>query len=204
MHDVLAQGFTGVIVQLEAAEDANSRGMPTAAAEHMGARSRRDGPLRVKRMAGDLQHALRPLALNETPVCAAMQELLLKQDGVRIELLATFKLCGIPRQLPALWEDHLLRIEQEAANQHFRHARADHFFTVALFFDPAGIRLDLRDDGSGFDATTQNEGLGLLGIKERVEEMGGISMIAKRSGERYEDFSVHVPLPSNGDNLPTR
>jgi PAS domain S-box-containing protein len=195
MHDVLAQGFTGVIVQLEAAEDANLRGMPKAAAEHLtrAAEMARYGLREARRSV----HALRPLALYETHVCAAMQELL-RNKTAGTELLATFKLHGTPRQLPAIWEDHLLRIEQEALTNAFRHARADHF-TVALFFDPASIRLELRDDGGGFDATTQHEGLGLLGIKERVEEMGGTLTIASAQGEGTE-ISVHVPLPSNGDS----
>jgi signal transduction histidine kinase len=194
MHDLLAQGFTGVIVQLEAAEDANSRGMPKAAAEHIrrAAEMARFGLREARRSV----QALRPLALNETHVCAAMQELL-RDTTAGTELQATFKLHGIPRQLPAVWEDHLLRVEQEALTNTFRHAGADHF-SVAMFFDPAGIRLELCDDGSGFDATTEHEGFGLLGIKERVEEMGGTLKIASVRGEGTQ-ISVHVPLPSQGD-----
>jgi PAS domain S-box-containing protein len=194
MHDLLAQGFTGVIVQLEAAEDANSRRLPKAAAEHIGraAEMARYGLREARRSV----QALRPLALNGTHVCAAMQELL-RDTTAGTELQTTFKLHGIPRQLPAVWEDHLLRVEQEALTNTFRHAGADHF-SVAMFFDPAGIRLELCDDGSGFDATTEHEGFGLLGIKERVEEMGGTLTIASVRGEGTQ-ISVHVPLPSQGD-----
>jgi PAS domain S-box-containing protein len=195
MHDVLAQGFTGVIVQLEAAEDANSKGLPKAAAEHIerAAEMARYGLREARRSV----HALRPLALNENHICAAMQELL-ENMTAGTKLRSAFTPHGIPRQLPALWEDHLLRIEQEALTNTIKHAHADHFSAV-MYFEAAGLRFELRDDGSGFDGITEHGGLGLLGIKERVEEMGGKLTIASAPGKGTQ-ISVHVPLPSQDGN----
>ena len=63
MHDTLAQGFTGVIVQLEAAEDATSRGLPDEAAKHL-VRARDLARDSLKEARRSVQ-ALRPQALDD-------------------------------------------------------------------------------------------------------------------------------------------
>src|SRR5206468_9171742 len=53
-----------------------------------------------------------------------------------------------------------------------RHARASEF-KVLLVFDSSEIRLELRDNGCGFDLQRRHEGFGLQGMSERAEGMGG-------------------------------
>src|SRR6185295_11204348 len=70
IHDTLAQGFTGVIVQLEAAEDARLRGLAAEADEHL--HRARDMARESLGEARRSVHALRPQALEENDLCEAL------------------------------------------------------------------------------------------------------------------------------------
>jgi len=73
-----------------------------------------------------------------------------------------------------------------------RHARASEF-KVLLAFDSSEIRLDLRDNGRGFDPERRHEGFGLQGMRERAEGMGG--QISINSGEgKGTVISIVLPL----------
>ena len=69
-------------------------------------------------------------------------------------------------------EDELLRIGQEVLTNTLRHANATEF-KVVLMFEPQELRLELRDNGRGFDPGSRHDGFGLLGIRERIEGRGG-------------------------------
>jgi signal transduction histidine kinase len=169
IHDTLAQGLTGVIVQLEAAEDAQARNLVKDAAAHVERASElaREGLQEARRSV----QALRPLVLAGKNLSAAMEELMRKMT-MGTSLRAEFTIQGEPQPLPQEWEENLLRVGQEVLTNTLRHARASHF-KVHFVFDPQTIRLELRDDGCGFDPAKRHDGFGLLGIKERVETMGG-------------------------------
>ncbi|MGH7969370.1 MAG: GAF domain-containing protein, partial [Limisphaerales bacterium] len=107
IHDTLAQGFTGVIVQLEAAADASSEGLTKDANEHI-ARAGDLARWSLQEARRSVQ-ALRPLALEEKDLYGALDDLLKKMttgSGLQTELA----LKGAPRGLPTLWGENLLRI----------------------------------------------------------------------------------------------
>jgi signal transduction histidine kinase len=169
IHDTLAQGLTGIIVQLEAAADARSKSVPAEAdehltrAEHLARESLNEARRSVR--------ALRPQALEEKDLAEALEPLITKMTAgttVRTE----FVLKGTPRKLPSDWEQNLLRILQEVLTNVLRHARAG-LFRAEIVFAPDEIRFDMRDDGCGFDPGRKSDGFGLLGIRERAEAMGG-------------------------------
>lgn len=179
MHDTLAQGFTGVIVQLEAAADATSKGLTDESCRHLDRASSL-----ARESLKEAQYSVRALrqpALEEHTLCEALESLLQKMtEGatVRAELI----LQGSLRSLPPMWEGNILRIGQEVLTNALRHAHASEFKTK-LVFDPEEIRLELRDNGRGFDPASRYDGFGLLGIRERVEGMGGQLSIQSASGE---------------------
>jgi PAS domain S-box-containing protein len=178
VHDTLAQGFTGVIVQLEAAADATSKGFAQEAGTHL----ERAGELAREslREARRSVQALRPQALEENRWSEALDGLIKKMTagtGLRSE----FVLRGQPMPLPADWEENLLRIGQEVLTNALRHAGATEFKTH-LVFAPEEIRLELRDNGRGFDPESKQDGFGLLGVRERVEGMGGQIAIQSAKG----------------------
>jgi PAS domain S-box-containing protein len=169
MHDTLAQGFTSVILQLEAAEDAQARNLAKDVAAHIKRASElaRESLQEARRSV----HALRPLVLAGKNLCAALGELIRKMV-TGTNLRTEFIVQGEPQLLPQEWQENLLRVGQEVLTNTLRHAGASHF-KAHFAFDPETIRLELRDDGCGFDPAKRCDGFGLLGIQERVESMGG-------------------------------
>ena len=169
VHDTLAQGLTGVIVQLEAAGDATSKGLGLEAGDHL---SRavdlaRDSLNEARRSV----QALRPQVLQDQDLTTAMSEMVDKMTA-RTSLRARFKVRGDAVTLPHDWEDNLLRIGQEAVTNVVRHAQASEF-AMEVNFASEAVTLTVRDNGCGFIPTARYDGFGLVGIQERVESMGG-------------------------------
>jgi len=191
VHDTLAQGFTGVIVQLEAAADATSKGLTSEADAHVkrAGRLARDSLQEARRSV----RALRPQELENETLAAAMAALFRKMtEGT--EVRSQFVVSGSPRDLPPEWDVHLLRIGQEVATNMLRHACA-HRFDVEMTFAQKELRLQLRDDGRGFDLAVAHDGLGLVGLRERVERMGGTVAIESADGHGAT-VSIALPLPA--------
>src|SRR2546426_690288 len=179
IHDTLAQGFTGVIVQLEAVEEAMSKHQAVKASGHLD----RAGELAREslREARRSVQALRPQALEEKPLSEALKDLIERMtQGTTVR--AKFASQGKRRKLPPEWETNLLRIGQEVLTNVLRHARASEF-KVLLVFDSSEIRLELRDNGCGFNPQRKHEGFGLQGMRERAEGMGGRLTIQSAAGK---------------------
>jgi signal transduction histidine kinase len=188
IHDTLAQGFTGVIVQLEAVEEAMSQGLSAKAAEYVA----RAGDLARESLqeARRSVRALRPQTLEENDLCEALQRLI-NQMTAGTGVQAVFNVRGQQPELPPEWEDNLLRIGQEVLTYVLRHAQAGKF-KAGITFDTAELRLNLSDNGKGFDPGGRHQGFGLQGIKERVKAMGGQLSIQSAKGE---GTAVSIVLP---------
>jgi PAS domain S-box-containing protein len=189
IHDTLAQGFTGVIVQLEAVEEAMSQGLLAKADEYV----TRAGALARESLqeARRSVRALRPQTLEENDLCEALQSLIRKMtEGTSVQ--AAFNVRGQPPELSPEWEENLLRIGQEVLTNVLRHANATRF-NAQLAFHKGEIRLDLRDNGRGFDPIARHDGFGLHGMRERVEGMGGRLSIESAKGQGTV-ISVVLPL----------
>src|SRR5882762_771570 len=197
IHDTLAQGFTGVIVQLEAVEEAMSRNQAVKASGHLD----RAGELAREslREARRSVQALRPQALEEKQLSEALKDLIEKMTrGTTVH--AKFTLQGKRRNLLPEWETNLLRIGQEVLTNVLRHARANEF-KVLLVFDSSEIRLELRDNGCGFDPQRKQEGFGLQGMRERAEGMGGRLTIQSAAGK---GTAISIVLPVTTASEPER
>jgi len=197
IHDTLAQGFTGVIVQLEAAGDATSKGLAKETEEHL----RRAGDLARESLkeARRSVRALRPQALDEKNLCQALEDLLRKMTA-GTTLPAEFNVQGQPRSLPPEWEENILRICQEVLTNALRHAHASQF-KAQLLFVPSAVRLDLCDNGCGFDPAGKHDGFGLMGMRERVEGMGGKITIHSATGK---GTAILIVLPLATDSIEPR
>ena len=196
IHDTLAQGFTGVIVQLEAIEEAMSQGLVAKAGEYL----TRAGELARESLqeARRSVQALRPQTLEEKDVCEALESLLRKMTG-GTSLQAEFIVRGQPPELPLDWEENLLRIGQEVLTNVLRHAQAGKF-SALLAFGEKEIRLEFRDNGSGFDPAARHDGFGLHGMRERVQAMGGRLAIQSARGQGTE-ISIVLPLARTGETV---
>lgn len=190
IHDTLAQGFTGVILHVEAAEEAMSRKRLETVIGHLRGAGEiaRDGLREARRSV----RALRPLALEEKKLAEVLEELIMKLT-VGTAVQATFTLQGEPRELPPETETNFLRIGQEALTNAIRHARPSKF-DVLLSFGERELRLSLCDNGCGFEPDPKNSGFGLQGMAERAESMGGHFSIQSANG-KGTTISVTIPLP---------
>ncbi|MBU0610257.1 MAG: PAS domain S-box protein [Armatimonadetes bacterium] len=179
IHDTLAQGFTGIIIQLEAAEDVLAE-QPEAARLHMlQARTlARESLAEARRSVW----ALRPLALGADDLGYAFLHLvhsLSESSGTPIG----FTLCGVLRPLSQDVEHHLLRIGQEALTNALRHAHAAEI-RVTLTCGADSIELTVEDSGAGFDVTSATyQGLGLRGMQERADALRGQLTITSVPGQ---------------------
>jgi PAS domain S-box-containing protein len=194
IHDTLAQGFTGVIVQLEAAGEAMSQSRTAIVSDHLNQAG--DLARESLREARRSMQALRPQALEEKQLSEALKDLVKKMTA-NTTVKAEFASQGEQPKLPPEWEANLLRIGQEVLTNVLRHARASEF-NVLLVFDSREIRLNLRDDGCGFDPKRRYEGFGLQGMRERAEAMGGQLSIVSANGKGTM-ISIVLPLASTDE-----
>jgi len=194
IHDTLAQGFTGVIIQLEAAEDSISRGRQKEADKHLhrAASLARQSLSEARRSA----HALRPDALERDNLWEALKGII-KNTKAGTALHTTFELRGKLPDLPPIWQENLLHVGQEALTNALKYAHAKSFRT-RLRCNQKEVRLELRDDGAGFELKDQHDGLGLTGMRERVEQMNGQLEITSVRGR---GTNVVVALPLNQESV---
>jgi signal transduction histidine kinase len=180
IHDTLAQGFTGVIVQLDTAVEALRDEEPEDAAKHI--RRARELARESLTEARRSVHALRPQALERAAFPDALKAII-TNSAAGTSLRTDFQLKGKPRELQPAVEEHLLHIGQEALTNALKHAHATEF-QARLCFDSGAVRLELRDNGDGFVVDAVNGGgFGLIGMKERAEQIGAtLAVTSKPSG----------------------
>ncbi|MCA9896982.1 MAG: PAS domain-containing protein [Ardenticatenaceae bacterium] len=124
---------------------------------------------------------LRPPVLEEEGLVIALQTRLEAVEA-RSGVHADFHTNG-ERRLPLPLEIELYRIAQEALTNVVKHARAKQV-NITLRFDEAQVCLEIADDGVGFDtAVGHSGGMGLRGIQERVEKIGGDLLVQSTPGQ---------------------
>lgn len=177
IHDTLAQGFTSVLILLEAALSAGPR-----AARDMIERAR-DTARENLAEARALVAALTPPDLSQTSLPEALRRLV-DRAGLRAELVVS----GTPRRLSTEHEVALLRTAQEALTNVRRHADASKV-AVLLDYGDAGVSLRVTDDGCGFDpAAVAAGGFGLEGMRSRAAGVGGVVTVDAQPGRGVTVF----------------
>ena len=194
IHDTLAQGFTGVIVQLEAAEDAIACCRRKEANEHLQRASElaRQSLNEARRSV----HALRPGVLQDGNFWEALKGII-KNTTAGTAVHTTFELRGKLPELSHVWQENLMHIGQEALTNALKYAHP-HNFETRLSCNTKQLRLELRDDGDGFKVRDRHDGVGLTGMRERVEQMGGELKITSLRGKGTK---VVVTVPHNHESM---
>lgn len=179
LHDSVAQALYSVILHAEAGTRLLVSGDDATVADYL------------REMQGTAQEALtemrllifalRPPVLDQEGLVAALRARLEAVEG-RANLQTEFTVDGVGR-LPPLIEQALYRIAQEVLNNALKHAHAKRI-TVLLQQVQTGVMLEIIDDGVGFDPVTAQDkgGLGLLGIEERVAQLGGRLILQSAPG----------------------
>lgn len=144
-----------------------------------------------------LGHELRPPALDDLGLKVALEDLahrMGEQMGIPVEFSTT----ELRRRMDPAVELVLYRVAQEAMTNTWKHAHASHVWGE-IVRDDRGVRLVIEDDGMGFQADSaplgdgRGIGMGLFGMAERVELVGGTLTIdgARNPGTRVE---AYIPL----------
>jgi signal transduction histidine kinase len=190
LHDEVGQVLTAIKVELAVAQ----RGMESAGlSPHLlsGARSLTDGALHTVR---DLSQLLRPAVLDDLGLSAAIGSHLRevsRRHGIAVELLHD----QIHERWAADIEAAAYRIVQEALTNVARHAHASSC-RVYLQRLAHTILITVEDDGIGFDASGDaagsRGGLGLIGIRERVAQLGGTVRLETTPGKGTR-LTVELP-----------
>ncbi len=196
IHDTLAQGFTGIVLQLEAAEQSITDA-PESVTAHIDRAKRlaRESLTEARRSVW----ALRPATLEKRQLIDALRrETSLLSDETKVQ--ATCHISGTAKHLPADVEDALLRICQEALTNIRRHSQSSQV-EVQLTFTDHQVVLSVRDDGIGFDPTSvPGDSFGLIGIEERARQCRGHSYITSTQGEGTV-VDIVIPLQRSEDNV---
>ncbi len=194
LHDETSQTLASLAASLEAVA-----GILPASADKARAQLRRTQALSLGILdeIHRLIYELRPTLLDDLGLVAATRWLVDNTLGLA-GVMVSFQTSGKERRLSPQIETTLFRVIQEAAGNIVRHAHAKNV-SVSLHFKRSAIRVHIRDDGSGFDvqeaisSKDRPRGLGLLGMKERVELMNGTLSIRSRLGDGT-GIDIEIPM----------
>jgi signal transduction histidine kinase len=175
LHDETGQALTSILLGLKGIEDARDGGDVRQATEEL--RELVVGTLQdVRRLAVEL----RPKALDDFGLVPALERLVEnfgEQTGMNVQLEARLG----PDRLPGEVETALYRITQEALTNVVKHARARKVSIVLTRRNGTATAV-IEDDGQGIADADDTQGLGLLGMRERLELINGKLSIESSEG----------------------
>jgi two-component system NarL family sensor kinase len=191
IHDTLAQGLTGIALQLESADAILEAGTdPTKIRQtvQQALALTRSNLEEARRSVLDLRAA----PLEERPMVEALTALAQAYTTGK-NLQVEFSVTGGSRPLPVRIEVGLYRIAQEGLTNIARHAQTQQV-KMELAATPEQVRLIVEDDGQGFDPAQIPSGrYGLIGLNERVKLLGGNLRLESSPGEGTR-IEVTIPL----------
>jgi signal transduction histidine kinase len=199
IHDTLAQSFTSIVMQLEAADQALPEQETSGRSRILRAReTARAGLVESRR----LMQALRPAQLEEASLSEALARVIhrvMQETNLKI----SFAVTGTPHPLHPEVEVTLLRALQEGLSNIQKHARARQA-NVTLSYMEDQLALDIQDDGSGFDPEVLHRktagslgGFGLEVMRSRVAQFGGELIVESTPGQGTT-LVIQIPLEVNG------
>lgn len=184
LHDTLAQGVAGLVLQLEAIKAhlaAENTERAAAIVEQSIARAR--STLAESRAVID---DLRSASTNVTELVREKVERFKQSTGIPCEL----EISVSENQLPAETLDHAMNILSESLTNIARHAQATNV-NVNFFIQNKTLELEVRDNGKGFDVKQESKGhYGLVGMHERARLTGGMLSIESDADGTCVQFIV--------------
>jgi two-component system sensor histidine kinase UhpB len=192
LHDELGQCLNAIKLDATAI-----RNHPAAPSREIvdGAQAIIDVSSRVYDVTRGLMERLRPVALDELGLADALRHLVSdwqrRNPGVRCTLELRGQLAGLGEQINM----SLYRVVQECLTNVTRHAAAS-AVEVCVEGGRSELSVRIRDDGAGLPAATgKRSGLGLVGLRERIEALGGRFEVAGCVPHGVE-VHAHIPVGS--------
>lgn len=195
IHDTLAQGLTGIVTQVQAAQRVWHD--PGRARPHV------DRALDLARDSlGEARRsvqALHPAELVGSRLPEALTDLTERWSADH-EVPARCEVTGEPVVLPPATEIALFRTAQESLTNVARHAGASRVGVTLSYLDDT-VLLDVRDDGVGFHAPAvaeqpRSDGFGLAGMRRRLASVGGSLAVETAPGEGTAISASVAVVPS--------
>lgn len=194
LHDETVQSLILLCRRLDTVEGAQGK-LPDQVVE--GLRQTRASAEAIVEGLRGFARALRPPILEDLGLVTSIRRLVVDL-GERTSITGQLRVVGQERRLPPDIELGVFRIAQEALRNVERHARATQV-AATVTFGPHELRLDIADNGAGFTPTQDPRDfaargqLGLLGMRERAEILGGGLDIHSSPG-RGAKVSLSVPI----------
>lgn len=171
LHDTLAQGLAGLIMQLEAIDAHLTKGSTQRAQEIV-----QQSMSQVRRTLSDSRRAidnLRSKTISEVDFAEAVEEEIQRFTmATSIRVIRNIK---IKASVPRLLFEHGLFIISECLTNVAKHSHANTVW-INILDNEGKIEIEIRDDGKGFDTdiiAKQTGHYGIIGIHERVRMLGG-------------------------------
>ena len=177
IHDTIAQGFTSIVMLVQAAEAVIGEDTDRARKQlDLIGRTARENLAEARALVAGLGPA--PLAAASLgDALSRLADRAAEESGVRSE----FEVLGTPRPVGTSAEVVLLRVCQEALANVRRHAAATNV-AVTLSYAGECVALTVTDDGTGFNPDEPTGGYGLRGMRARVSEIGGTLRVRSAAG----------------------
>ncbi len=197
LHDVIVQTLVGINVHMAAL---SSGAVTNPRSLRKSVESTHDLVAKAVETVHRFARELRPTMLDELGLIPTLQTFLkqfMEETGIRVRLKV---FAGIEQSTDTV-RTGLFRIAQEALTNVARHAKASQV-EVSIRLVDGVIRMEIKDDGKGFATAGSSSGkrknrLGLLGMRERVEMIGGVFQVESAPGEPTT-IRVDVPAEKGG------
>ena len=180
IHDTIAHGLTGVVTQLEAAQQAGDQADKRNRHIENAARLARESLVEARRSL----EAARPEVLESSTLPEALESVARSWSAIHeipVEVTATGEAVVLHPEI----ESALLRTAQEALENVGKHANATRV-GVTLSFMGDVVALDVRDDGVGFEVSEgrvrSSSGFGLTAMRQRISRVAGTLAIESEPG----------------------
>jgi signal transduction histidine kinase len=176
LHDETGQALTSILLGLKPLEEALANQPARAALAEL-----RDHVVAALQNVRRLAVELRPAVLDDfglVPALERLTESLADQTGVRVDFHSALGTTRLESEV----ETALYRVVQESLTNIVKHAQAQNV-SVSVARRESGVAAVIEDDGAGFDPrATQEDGVGLLGMRERLALLNGRLEIESRPG----------------------
>jgi two-component system sensor histidine kinase UhpB len=198
LHDDTGQSLSMVIINLERLENqipADQAAVHEKLAETRGLAQ--DALANLRKIV----YGLRPTILDDLGLLPAIRwyaRTNLEDAGIMVEVTGSEKIETLSPQINST----LFRIAQEAVNNIIRHSQATSA-EISLTYNGEWVVLEVKDDGRGFDPSLvreqalQSQHLGILGMRERAELVGG-SIVIESKPDSGTQIHIQVPCDMNG------
>jgi signal transduction histidine kinase len=195
LHDVVAHHVTGIVVQAQAARFADrDHAAPLAAALASIETAGLDTLTAIRRLVGLLRDAGDTSGAGAPePIGLLVERFTRHGPAVDLRIPANLTSGGWPPEVAGT----VYRIVQEALTNVARHAAGARSVTVTITDDPEQVTVEVTDDApTRVRSARAASGYGLVGMRERVEALGGKLNAGPRPGDAGWAVQASVPVPA--------